>query len=422
MSSTAHVATSRGYRSVLRTRALRAVFIAHAVSMTGSIAAEVALSILVYQRTGSALLSALVLVCSFLPYAVGGTVLSAVADRYPARRVLVACDMASAVSIAAMLTPGIPVLGLLGLLLLTGTIAPIFQGARAGGLAQLLDADTFPIGRSLLRAISQSAVLAGFAAGSLVVAAIGPSWLLAADAASFVASAALIGLGTPFTAANTTSERGGARVLLGASVSGLRYVVGNPTLRRLIGLSWAAPAFGSVADGLAVAYTAQTGRAASAAGALFTGYAAGTVLGEVVVARLRPDTRRRLVLPLILASQLPLVAFLARPNLPIAAALLTIAGSGFAFNQGLDPLILTATADTYRGRVFTVQGSGLMTVQGLGIALAGLAGSMLAPNLVIGAAGALGTLITQGLAHRALANRRSGGSEAVAEPSCGERS
>jgi MFS family permease len=183
----------------------------------------------------------------------------------------------------------------------------------------------------------------------------------------------------------------------------LRYVAGNRALRRLDGLSWAVPAFGSVADGLAVAYTAQTGRAAAAAGALFTGYAAGTMLGEIVVARLRPDTRRRLVLPLILASQLPLVAFLAHPNLPIAAVLLTIAGSGFAFNQGLDPLILTATADTYRGRVFTVQGSGLMTV---GIALAGLAGSILAPNLVIAAAGVLGTLITQGLAHRALPNRR----------------
>ena len=57
--------------------------------MVGTIAAQVALSILVFERTGSPLLSALVLVCSFLPYALGGIVLSSIADRFPARRVLV---------------------------------------------------------------------------------------------------------------------------------------------------------------------------------------------------------------------------------------------------------------------------------------------------------------------------------------------
>ena len=58
----------------------------------GKSSAEVALSILIYQRSGSPLLSALVLTASFLPYGLGGTVLSSVADRFPARRVLVACE------------------------------------------------------------------------------------------------------------------------------------------------------------------------------------------------------------------------------------------------------------------------------------------------------------------------------------------
>jgi sugar phosphate permease len=119
--------------------------------MTGNIAAEVALSILIYQRSGSPLLSALVLVASFLPYGLGGTVLSSVADRFAARRVLVGCDLTSAACIAAMLIPGVPVLGLLGLLLVTGLVAPLFQGARASSLAHLLPADLFGVGRSLLR-------------------------------------------------------------------------------------------------------------------------------------------------------------------------------------------------------------------------------------------------------------------------------
>jgi MFS family permease len=382
---------------VLSVPGLRSVFVAHAVSMAGTVAAQVALSILVFERTGSPLLSALVLVCSFLPYALGGIALSSLSDRFPARRVLVCCDLVSAVCIAAMLIPGLPIGALLGLLLLTGIVAPIFAGARAASLAQLLDTELFPIGRSLLRAIAQVTVLAGFALGAVAVAAIGPTWLLALDVVTFVASAALIGLGTPFTPAigrvGSTWED---------SLTGLRYLRGNLPLRRLILLSWVVPAFSSMPDGLAVAYTAQTGAAATAAGALFTGYSVGGVLGELAAARLTPVTRRKLVIPLILLSQTPAIFFIAEPSIPVAAVLLALSGSGYAFNQGIDPLILNATEPEYRGRLFTVQTSGLMAIQGVSIALAGAIGTFLRPSLTISFAAVIGTAVTLLLARRAL--------------------
>ena len=392
-------ASNTGYRAVLRVGGLRNIFIAHTVSMAGTVAAQVALSILIFERTGSPLLSALVLVCSFLPYALGGIALSSISDRFPARRVLVCCDLISATCIAAMLTPGMPVAGLLGLLLLSGIVAPIFAGARAASLAQLLEPELFSIGRSLLRAISQATVLAGFALGAVAVAAIGPSWLLALDVATFLASAALIGFGTP-----TTSAPGTTGSTVRDSLDGLRYVFGTTRLRRLIVLSWVVPAFSSAPDGLAVAYTSQTGTAAATAGALFTGYAAGTVLGEILAARLPPSTRRRLVVPLILATQLPAIAFVATPAIPLAAVLLAISGAGFAFNQGIDPLILAAADPAYRGRLFTVQGSGLMAIQGVSIALAGAVGTLLRPNLTICLVGVLGTVVTMLLARRALSD------------------
>lgn len=365
--------------------------------MAGTVAAQVALSILVFERTGSPLLSALVLVCSFLPYALGGIALSSVSDRFPARRVLVCCDLVSAACIAAMLIPGLPVAALLGLLLLTGIVAPVFAGARAASLAQLLDAELFPVGRSLLRAIAQVTVLAGFALGAVAVAAVGPSWMLALDVVTFVASAALIGFGTPYTPAvgrtgNTVQD----------SLTGLRYLRDNLSLRRLILLSWVVPAFSSMPDGLAVAYAAQTGAATTAAGALFAGYSVGGILGELAAARLSLQTRRRLVIPLILLSQTPAIAFIAEPSIPIAAVLLAISGSGYAFNQGIDPLILNATGTEYRGRLFTVQTSGLMAIQGVSIALAGAIGTVLRPNLTICLAGLVGTAVTLLLARRAL--------------------
>ncbi|WP_238176316.1 MFS transporter [Kribbella albertanoniae] len=391
----------RSYRAVLSLPGLRNVFVAHAISMLGTIAAQVALSILIFERTGSPLLSALVLACSFLPYAVGGVLLSSIADRFPARRVLVVCDLATAICIALMLIPGLPVGALLGLLLLTGVIAPVFAGARSASLAHLLPVELFPVGRSLLRAISQLTVLAGFAVGAAAAAAVGAPWLLAVDVVTFLVSAVLIGVGTPYSPAGERS-----RSTVRDSWSGLRYLFAHPRLRPLILLTWVAPAFSAVPDGLAVAYTAQTGAAAAAAGALFTGYAAGTVLGELVVARFTPSLRRRLVVPLLLASQLPAIAFLVRPSVPVAAVLLAVSGAGYAFNQAIDPMILAAADPAYRGRLFTVQTSGLMAIQGVSIALAGVVGSFVAPNLTIAAAGVCGTIITLLIARNALGVHR----------------
>ncbi|WP_433168029.1 MFS transporter [Kribbella sp. CA-247076] len=394
---------SAGYAAVLAVPGMRSIFVAHTVSMAGTVAAQVALSILVFERTGSPLLSALVLVCSFLPYALGGVVLSSIADRFPARRVLVVCDLLSAFCIALMLIPGLPVGALLGLLLLTGIIAPIFAGARAASLAHLLPTDLFPVGRSLLRAISQVTVLTGFALGAIAVAAIGPVWLLALDVVTFALSALLIGIGTPYT---PPGER--QRNTVSDSLTGLRYLFTTRRLRTLILLTWVAPAFSSVPDGLAVAYTAQTGAVAASAGALFTGYAAGTVLGELVVARFTPSVRRRLVVPLLIASQVPAIAFLATPPVAVAAVLLAVSGAGYAFNQAIDPMILAAADPAYRGRLFTVQTSGLMAIQGLSIALAGLIGTFVRPHLTIACSGILGTTIVLLIARQALERTTSG--------------
>ncbi|MFK0246887.1 MFS transporter [Amycolatopsis azurea] len=393
--------TRTGYRTIMRVPGMPSVYLAHAVSMAGTLAAEVALSILVYQRTGSALLSAMVLTCSFLPYLLGGTVLSSIADRFPARRVLVCCDLISGACVAAMLIPGMPVPGLLGLVLVTGIVSPIFQGTRAASLARLLPPEVFPLGRSLLRTVSQVTVVTGFGLGSVLVAAVGPHWLLAADAVSFGLSAALIGLATPATSASGTSGS-----VVRASTEGLRLAFANRPLRRLLLLSWAVPLFSSVHDGLAIAYTVQTGVGAQLAGAIFTGYAVGTVAGELVVSHLSPVIRRRLVVPLVLISQLPAVLFFLVPPLPVAVVLVAVSGAGFAFNQGIDPLILRTTTAEHRGRLFTIQVSGLMVVQGAGIALAGLAGTYFRPSLVLCAVGLLGTVTVLLLARRALLDFR----------------
>ncbi len=54
-------------------REFRAVFAAHLLSLLGVVVSELALTVLVYDLTGSPLLSALTFALGFLPYLVGGT-------------------------------------------------------------------------------------------------------------------------------------------------------------------------------------------------------------------------------------------------------------------------------------------------------------------------------------------------------------
>lgn len=386
-----------GYRSVLAVPQLRAVLAAHLVSMLGSVGAEVALSVLVYRRTGSSLLSAATLALGFLPHLLGGTVLSGTADRVPVRRLLVGCDLVAAALVTAMLLPGMPVAGLLVLVVLLGCLTPVFGSARSADLADALPPDLYLLARSLLRQVAQSSLVLGFALGGLVLAVVGPQWLLAGGAASFLASALLLRVGTPSRPARSTARRG---PLATEALAGLRLLARRPALRRLLLLGWLPWTIASGADGLAVAYSAQVGAGAGTAGALLCALATGSVLGEVVAARLSAQQRTRAVLPLAGLMLVPLLGFVAAPAPVVAAGLLLVAGCGSAYAQGLDALVLQVSEPQERGRVLAVQGSGLMVLQGGGILAAGGLAEVLPPGTVLALGASAGLLLLGLLALR----------------------
>ncbi len=200
------------YGDVLGRGEFRSIFVANIVSMLGNVIASVALTVLIYQQTGSPALAALVMALSFLPYLIGGVLLSAIVDRLPARRVLVGCDLASAAVVAVMVIPGIPVAGLLILLFALGLIAPIFQSVRATVLPEVLPpGPPYVLGRSLMRLVAQAAQIAGYGAGGLLLAFLPPRGALAADAVSFAASALLLRLGLAFRRATGTGAGGPGR-------------------------------------------------------------------------------------------------------------------------------------------------------------------------------------------------------------------
>ncbi|TGB16151.1 MFS transporter, partial [Streptomyces palmae] len=382
----------QGYRAVFAVREFRAVFAAHVLSMLGEVVCGIALSVLVYRITGSPLMSALTFASALLPYVIGGTLLSAVADRYPTRRVLVVCDLLSAGCTAAMVLPGMPVAALLVLRCAAAAISPVFSGTRAATLGDILgEGDLFVLGRSVIRITAQGAQLVGFAVGGLLLAAVAPRAVLVITTVAFLLSALLLRLGTRRRPART---RGGAgRALLGDSLGGMRRLLADRRIRALLLLSWVPATFVVAAEALATPYADALGLGPAGLGLLMVGMPVGAIVAEVLVGSLlSPRARARLSLPLAVASMLPALGYLARPTLGWALLCLLLAGSGAAYTLGVDQWFIAAVPEEMRGRAMTLLTAGLMTTQGLGMALAGAAAELWPVHRVVAGAGVLGTL------------------------------
>ncbi|PNE38898.1 MFS transporter [Streptomyces noursei] len=400
--------TGTGYRAVFAVPEFRFVFAAHLLSSLGVVVCEIALSVLVYRLTNSPLLSALTFALGLLPYLLGGTLLSAVADRPQAlnfvragetpipsrRRVLVICDVVCAVAAAAMALPGMPVVVLLGLRCAIAAVAPVFAGTRAGTLGDILgEGELFVLGRSLIRIVNQGAQLAGFAAGGLLLAAVTPGAVLGITAATFTASALLLRLGTaarPARGGRVTAGRAGG-TLLGASWAGTRRLLADRPIRALLLLTWVPPALVVVPEALLVPYGDLLGVGTAGQGLLMCGMPVGAVVAETLVGTLLgPRARTRLTFPMGVFTVLPSLGFAAQPSLGWALVLLVLTGTGISYNFGVDRWFVAAVPEELLGQAMTVMQAGRMTIMGLAMGLAGVAAEYAPLPVVMPAAGVLG--------------------------------
>ena len=253
--SVSRTARAVGFRSVFAEREFRWLWTAGVQSLLGDQLARVALSVLVFERTSSSLLTAAVYALTFLPAFLGGVLLGGVADRYPRRRVLIGCDVVRAGLLAAMALPATPLFVVAALLTVATVVGAPFKAAEPALLADLFTGERYMAALGLRTATYQASQLIGFAVGGVAVAAVGARSALAIDAASFAVSAALLRCGLqPRPAARTAPAVTRKSGLMG----GLRVVLGNRHLRLLLGLSWLAGIW-VLPEGLAVRYAAAVG-------------------------------------------------------------------------------------------------------------------------------------------------------------------
>src|SRR3954447_9436930 len=263
------------YREVLAHREFTAVLTAWLISMLGNVLADIALSFIVFQRTGSPFQAAIAFSIGWLPHLFIGTLLSALPDRYPPRRLMIGCDLVSAAIVAIMVIPGVPVGVLLVLVVLQGCCTPVFGAARAATLPDLLDGDRYVLGQAMLGLVSQASILVGYALGAGLLSLVGPRTALAVDAVSFVFSALLLRLGLWLRPPRRRGDPGDS--LTRDSLRGVRQLFASPRLRSLILLGWIVPMFGVVPEALAIPISAKAGDGPSGAALILGGASLGLI-------------------------------------------------------------------------------------------------------------------------------------------------
>lgn len=377
------------YREVFAIGEFRALWSAQVLSYTGDQFAQVAIAILVYGRTHSAFLTALAYALTYLPPIAGGPLLSGLADLFPRRRVMIACDVFRAGTVGLMAIPGIPFAALCVLLFCTVLTGAPFSSARTALLPDVLPGDKFVLGSALGNITYQASQILGFVAGAAVVAILNPHRTLGLDAATFGISALIVLAGVK--ARPAPGREGAARPSLwSVSADGIRIVFGNRMLLTLLLFGWLA-GFYIVPEGLAVPYARSLHGSTLTVGLLMAAMPLGMVIGAFLLGRVAaPSARIRMMGWLAVLSCAPLIGSAWGPPLWAVLLLWTLAGAGGAYQLAAAAAFVQALRPATRARAFGLAQSGLYAVQGLGILAGGAAAEAIGAQLAVGLAGLVG--------------------------------
>ncbi len=376
------------FRELFAVSEYRAVYLALVVSWIGDYLARAAVTVLIYQRTESVLLSAAAFAVSYLPSLLGGPLLSALAERYPYRRVMVVCDLIRMALILVLVVPGLPVVVMLAVLFLVTLGGIPTQAARSALLPLILSRGQMAVALAANTTTVQAAQVVGYLTGATLAAAVHPRLAIGIDALAFGLSALVLLAGVRHRPAAFTEVQ--RAHLLRETGEGFRVVFGNRVLRSIALLVFAMSAFAIVPEGLAAAWAAQDQPDAAARGIdqglIMAAGPTGFVVGGLAVSRLvGPETRHRLIRPFAVLAPLLLVPALAAPPVPVVAVL-TMA-SGVAMG-GLMPTLNTqfvlALPHGYRARAFGVMQQGLQISQGGAVLLTGTLADRSSVPMVVG--------------------------------------
>ena len=228
-------------------------WLAQAISRFGDPITLIALATVTYERTRSALFTALAVVIATLPTAVFGFFAGALGDALGHRRAMFVSDVARAILIGVvpvLLSLSAPLVVAYVLVFTAAIFAAVFNPARIAIIPQLVPPDRLASANSTITATDRTVEILGALAAGFLVATVGAAAFYF-DAATFAISALLLaairvrpGETRPFMLSRLFAD----------AAEGLRFVLREPVLRVNTYFSLAAQLALPVVNGLTPVY------------------------------------------------------------------------------------------------------------------------------------------------------------------------
>lgn len=371
----------------LRRPLFRRLATTYTVNELGDWMGIIALSVLVFDRTDSALATAGLFLGTRLIPSLLAPILVAHAERPPPRFALpvIYCGEAAAFGALALLAGHFSLAGVIAVATVDGALALTGRSlTRAVVAAQLEPAGELRAGNALLNVAFTGGAAIGPGLAGLVVAGFGVQTALLLDAASFYVIAWILLTAGPMPQADAEAGRMRDRVRAGAA-----YIREKADLRRLLVAQGAAFVFFAAVIPVEVVYAKQTlGASDSGYGLMLASWGAGMVLGSLVFALVRRAPLALLLLVSTLAVGAGYIGLALAPSLAVAcaASVLGGAGNGVQWVAAISA-VQEMTVQEMQARVMSVLESIGAAMPGLGFVLGGVIAAVASPRMAFMIAG-----------------------------------
>jgi MFS family permease len=384
----------RTYRELFRVPEFQPLFWTSSVQVAAQTISGLALATLIYDATGSPLLSALAMFGPSLTQLIGASTLLAAADRLPPRALTSGLALAFAAGTAALAVPGLPVGAAFAILAVLGLGESLTGAVRYGLLNEVVAREGYLLGRSVLNMSVGAMQIGGFAAGGILVVTLSPRGALLASAGLFALGAAVARFGLTRHPPRAVSIGPAAWRASVRDTWRVNRQLWSSTGRRYIYLAlWLPNGLIVGCESLFVSYAPRH------AGLLYVCAAAGMLAGDTLAGRFVPPRwRERLGAPLRLLLAAPYLVLAAPVPLAVAAAAVVLASVGYCATLLLQEPLIKLTPEEISGQALGLASSGMLAMQGVAAALAGTVAQFSSPGAAMAVMAGASLAITLTLA------------------------
>lgn len=417
---------SPGLTAPLRRPLFRRLAVSYTINELGDWMGIIALSVLVYDETGSALATAALFIgTGFLPAALAPLLVAKVEIPSPRFALPVLyCLEAAAFGGLVLLAVDFSLIGVVILATIDGALMLAARSLTRAVCAALLEpAGELRSGNAILNVAFTGGAALGPALAGVVVAGFGVPTALLLDAVSFLLIALILFLAGSMPQAEPEPGHLKQRVR-----AGIAYIRERPVLRRLLWAQGAAMVFFSAVIPIEVIYAKETlGAGDSGYGLLLAAWGAGMVLGSLVFALVRRARLSYLLFVATIAVGAGYLGLAVAPTLALACGASALGGAGNGVQWvTVVSAVQELTVAGMQARVISVLESIAAAAPGFGFALGGVTAALIDPRatfliaglgvmaIVVVAAPLLGSKWSDRQGTSA-SNRLDGGSDVVLE-------